>query len=63
MGKMTVDETLKAAREQVATLKAYWRARGYDCGARIVKPTVGDHDGHPWTVRTNMINGIPAKKL
>ena len=54
---MTREEAERAA----AKINAFWRARGHDAGARVVKQQVGhDWEGkHTYGVRSDLVNGLP----
>lgn len=57
---MTREEAERAA----ARINAFWRARGHDAGARVVKQPVGPERQrkHTYGIRSDLINGLPRRK-
>ena len=62
--KRTVNSfTADGARELADRIATYWKARGYDgvkAWVELAKPE--DGDGHLFSVRTNLVGGLPPRE-
>lgn len=44
-------------------INAYWLNRGHDAEARCVAiPVPGAEDSHVYSIRSNLVNGLPAQR-
>ncbi len=50
------------SRKLAARIREYWRSQGYDLTTSVEYLSAGRHGG-VWCIRSDLINGIPQRKL